>query len=789
MDRVVIAAVIWVSLGLLTASEVHGGEISNARSALEKWSDTYGIERPWDELPGLSDSSRRHRGALSHVVQRIRRGDIPEAALLNLYRDLENLFALEADRVLEATPAFSDYQAFFEIDVLLLWKQLIADTAGPVRWESTYKEAYYSQALGVGVPFQVRLPPRAEDRQTYPMLVVLKGGPRVAPSNEFPFIQIKPSVAGIWGYRAMSAYDVMQAIAFMKQHYPVDPDRIYLAGSSAGASGAMHVASCYPDQFAAVLAFVAAGNDYPVANFRNLPVAIHHGTEDWTSSICDARVQARKMQEWGCPAVLIEYDGAGHSVPRPHEPIVSWLFGHTRDRSPVTITHECETQDLGRSYWIHVREFQDPHQRAFVEASVDLSGGTATVRIHPRNVQAISLDLDLIPSDGKRVETVEIAESRLAVSAASGDLEYRHQGGRWQAAPDGITSESYMRPYHAGAAANVYQGEPLLIVYGTGSDRQGRTDILQSAARRLAACGGPASGQMRDRFLVVADTALSAQQQANCNLILIGTPEENRVTRSILPDLPIAIRNGTLVVEKRADLPLGDQVLSFLHCHPRYPSRLVYLIAPFTDDDGLARFSEAPQRFLAGSNSFDRVGQADLVVQNLDCEIGRQMQFGRNWDWISLPGSDIPLPARFYGRESLAVAYLKVMRRRSAADYALWWGPADQGMWGTDFNYLKRYNPDFFTQADWRTQHHLAETMTGIVSGAELKDIWARWGQNRELLSVPEMRIDALADEARYRIHIPMDLYIKLGQRKKNLHDPQPGPTISSEDVTAEIFQ
>jgi hypothetical protein len=110
-------------------------------------------------------------------------------------------------------------------------------------------------------------------------------------------------------------------------------------------------------------------------------------------------------------------------------------------------------------------------------------------------------------------------------------------------------------------------------------------------------------------------------------------------------------------------------------------------------------------------------------------------------------------------------------------------------MWGFDFNFLKSYQPEFYTQADFRIRHRVAETMTGGVSGADLKEIWNRWGKNQELLSVPEIPIDAVDDEKEYRLNVPMDLYIKLGQRKKTLNDPKPGPPISDEAVMAEIFE
>jgi dienelactone hydrolase len=141
----------------------------------------------------------------------------------------------------------------------------------------------------------------------------------------------------------------MQVIAFMKRNYPIDPNRIYLVGSSAGGSGAMHLASCFPDEFAAVLPLIAAGNNYPLRNFSNLPVAFHHGDRDWTSSICNARVQTQRMQALGCPTILKEYPGAGHGVPGPHEPLMTWLFEQRRNPAPETVRHDCEAPSLGRS--------------------------------------------------------------------------------------------------------------------------------------------------------------------------------------------------------------------------------------------------------------------------------------------------------------------------------------------------------------------------------------------------------------------------------------------------------
>ena len=655
--------------------------------------------------------------------------------------------------------------------IAVLWLTAFGRLEAEIRWNDSFQENYRSEADDVDVAFNVRTPPRVDGVKSYPLVVVLNGGPRVPPGEKFPHFQVRPSRNRIWGYRTISTYDAMQVIASMKRNYPIDTNRVYLVGSSAGGSGAMHLASCFPDEFAAVLPLIAAGNNYPLRNFSNLPVAFHHGDRDWTSAICNARVQAQRMQDLGCPTILKEYPGAGHGIPGSHEPLMSWLFKQHRDPAPRTIRHDCEAPSLGRSYWLRIHEFDDPHQRAYVEA--EINGSTLTIL--PENVVSLSLKLDLVPS----VKTVRIGEAELSASH-----NYHFRDGRWQIAE--ATVKPKVRQYEAGGAANLYQGEPLLIVYGTAGDHAHQ---LRAAAQKLAAYGGPVHAAMRYRFPVVADKALTHEQQARCNLILIGKPNENSVTEALLTRLPASIKDKSLVVADRTPLKLENQVLGLLHPNPSHPNRLLYILAPFANEAGLDRFSDHPQLFLAGSDGFDRVSQPDLVVQDLEHRIARHMQFGKDWDWLHMPGADTPIPPRFDERANFASACLDLMLSKSHADFALWWGPADRGMWGADFNHLQSFDPASYTLADYRTQHRTSETMLGSVSGADLKEIWQRWGQKRELIIFPEISLDTLNDESEYRLHIPIDLYIKLGQRKKNLGDPKPAPGFTAEEVMPRVFE
>ncbi len=661
--------------------------------------------------------------------------------------------------------------ARFPLALLCLCNWLsCAQLRAEIRWNASFTAHYPSSAEGIDVPFAVQTPPQIAGVESYPLVVVLNGGLRVPPSEKFPYFRAQPSRGGIWGYRSMSTYDAMQVIRHMKQHYPIDADRIYLVGSSAGASGAMHLASCFPDEFAAVMPLIAAGNFYTLVNFTNLPVAFHHGDRDWVSSACNVRVQTQRMQELGCPAFLQEYPGAGHGVPGPHEPLMAWLFEQRRNPVPQRIRHECEAPSLGRSYWLRIEQFMDPHQRAYVEA--EFSSGI--VAIQPRNVAALSLDLERLGD----VTAVRIGETALAPAA-----QYAWRGGRWE--PVAAARVGAVQPYEAGGATLLYQGEPLLIVYGTGG---AHAADLRAAAEKLAAYGGPVHAAMPGRFPVVSDQALTAEQQARCNLILIGRPEENSVTRTHWPRLPLRLDDHTLLVADRPPLRLDNQVLGLLHPHPDHSGRLVYILAPFADGAGLARFRASPQDFLAGSAGFDRISQPDLIVQDLQGRVARQMQFSHDWRWLNPSGADVRLAAGFADRAQLAAACMQRMLDKSQADFALWWGPADRGMWGSDFNHLQSFDPASYSLADFRTQHRVSETMLGSVTGAELREIWSRWGTNQELISLPKIELDKLDESATYRLHIPSDLYIKLGQRQQNLTDPRSGPTFAAEELIPLIF-
>ena len=76
-----------------------------------------------------------------------------------------------------------------------------------------------------------------------------------------------------------------------------------------------------------------------------------------------------------------------------------------------------------------------------------------------------------------------------------------------------------------------------------------------------------------------------------------------------------------------------------------------------------------------------------------------------------------------------------------------------------------------------------------VSRSIESRQVWKRWGEFRELQSVPKIVPETIDDNSEYQIHIPMDLYIKPGQRQKNLRNPKPGPSFNvAEELSPLVF-
>lgn len=79
---------------------------------------------------------------------------------------------------------------------------------------------------------------------------------------------------------------LLAEIEWIKNHYPIDENRIYLAGNSMGGSGALGIGLPHGELFAAVKVSVPAGVEHALARMYFKPLAVPEGTRLADPPIC-----------------------------------------------------------------------------------------------------------------------------------------------------------------------------------------------------------------------------------------------------------------------------------------------------------------------------------------------------------------------------------------------------------------------------------------------------------------------------------------------------------------------
>lgn len=742
------------------------------------------LSNRWESLEQAPVYIQRNRGAARFLIGWI----YSRSNHVYITRDYSELIK-NKDRLVETAKRLDResgelYRTKLQFDVLRFLVELISEGKETFHFSRTqFKDAYYSLAEGRSSLFQVVLPPDYSLKKKYPLIVQVFGSQSLLPTKAVPFIHVRPTGRGVWGYRSMSRYDVMQIISLMKQGYSIDEDRVYMTGTSAGATGMMHAAAYRQQVFAGLVPLVAFGNDLPLENYYNLPIRCEHGVNDWTSSIGNVRVQFQKLDQLGYDAILNEHPTAGHGIRIPPPETLKWLFKLKRNPSPKRIVYTCEHPRDGEAYWLKIESLWDPHQRVRIDAKATDDGLT----IQTDNIQQFSLDLKNTPLREGQKLTIDDSLVPYSLTVETGRLTLI-QNPTWQTTSSVEKIKTGKRAYGAGAAANLFQGEPLLVVYGTEAGLKEK-QFLKQAGTLLARSGGPHFKPATVQFPVRSDANLKEMRLDQFNLLLVGTPENNSYLMKIASKLPFSVDEHLLKISRRKPVSLNGAVLSFLFYNPEYPDRLIYVLSPYLDAAEQTKFLKNPRHFLAGSHGFKMIDQPDLMVRDADLRIRCEMQLEAEWKFRKLQGADQHIPPQFSDRDHLAVAHMKVMQKAANVDFAFWWGPEDKGSFGGyDFNWLPTFDSEFYTRADYAVRQRETECLTATISGEELLDFDRRWISKNELITWPKMKADSIKADRKYRIVIPMDLVVKLGTRKKVLTDVAPGPMILPEQVVQGIF-
>ena len=105
----------------------------------------------------------------------------------------------------------------------------------------------------------------------------------------------------------------MHVLGLVRRHYRVDDERIYLAGHSAGGTGAWHLGPKYANVWAALAVFAGRVTPDEAPQVRQIPQFIVQGDADTTVPVQYAREMVAELKRLGVSHQYIEVAGGTHS--------------------------------------------------------------------------------------------------------------------------------------------------------------------------------------------------------------------------------------------------------------------------------------------------------------------------------------------------------------------------------------------------------------------------------------------------------------------------------------------
>lgn len=127
---------------------------------------------------------------------------------------------------------------------------------------------------------------------------------------------------------------VLSGLAELERRYPIDPDRVYLTGGSAGGTGTWDlITRGGVGRFAAAVPVTGANDPTRAGEIARLPIWAFHGARDEVAPVENSREMVAALRALGSPIKYTEYPDVGHeSWNRAYaEPeLFRWLFAQRR---------------------------------------------------------------------------------------------------------------------------------------------------------------------------------------------------------------------------------------------------------------------------------------------------------------------------------------------------------------------------------------------------------------------------------------------------------------------------
>ncbi|NOZ62385.1 MAG: prolyl oligopeptidase family serine peptidase, partial [Calditrichaeota bacterium] len=453
--------------------------------------------------------------------------------------------------------------------------------------KGTFLRGYYSEIDGSVQGYALFVPEKYDGQQPFPLVVNLHGyDPSFSSWQENIFLPIfmphttkggryivvNPFGRGNTMYQNLGEQDVLEVIAEVRRLYKIDANRIYLTGGSMGGGGTWHLGLTHSDMFAAIAPIMGptefafwTGFPYESAsppqkffaeqrsplfyaeNALNLPIFCHHGVLDDIVPIDQSRKIVAKLKKLGYDVRYVEHPNAAHGGfdPSMEESIYDWFENLRRNPRPEKIVLKCGDLNHASSYWVEILRFIDILQFAKIEASAKNS----LIRIETENVAQFKLKLKSCPVDKSENLVIQIDgdEFEIASNQTFEEINFRKITNKsdekfsWEIFSKNNEGKLIKKKGLTGPILDVFNSG-FVLVYGTRGSEQ------ENMANFAAAINFQNQWRKWQHVSprIKADYAITQTDIENSNLILLGSPEENLLTKKIIPHLPVQFEDDAI---------------------------------------------------------------------------------------------------------------------------------------------------------------------------------------------------------------------------------------------------
>jgi pimeloyl-ACP methyl ester carboxylesterase len=415
--------------------------------------------------------------------------------------------------------------------------------------------------------------------------------------------------------------DLFEAYDHVRQHYPIDDDRLVIRGFSMGGAACWQFAVHFPGMWAAAapgagfaetpefldffqkekvkpkwyeekLWHLYNSTDYAV-NLFNCPTIAYSGEIDSQKQAAD--VMEREMAKEGLKLTHIIGPKTGHKYhPASKAEINQLIDGFAakgRNNIPHRIRFTTWTLRYNKCLWLEVDGLEQHWSRARLQATItgkapDKIGQQAPVHIDTLNVSAftIAMPAGACPAevdamgfrvlvDGQKIESPAPAKDR------SWKVHFRKSDkGVWTTVAT-RESDTVVKKHGLQGPIDDAFWDRFVMVRPTTKGMHDKAD--QWVKAEMAHAIEHWRKQFRGEALLKDDTDITDADIAGSNLVLWGDPSSNKILARIADKLPIRWDNKEVVAgEKHFDA--GHHLPVLIYPNPLNPKKYVVLNSGFT---------------------------------------------------------------------------------------------------------------------------------------------------------------------------------------------------------------